>query len=62
MSGYWRFLSLAGTLLVAAMAIAFIWADSVPEVLGKAFATVVVAGLGLLVLQSALFPPRPKSD
>ena len=54
MSAIWRMLSLVGTLLVLAIGGLFIWGAEVPEALVNAFATLLLAGLGVLVIGPAL--------
>lgn len=60
MSSLWKLICLAGIFLLGAMAVVAIWYDSVPEVFGKAFVSLVVIGLGLMALQS-LLKPRSKT-
>lgn len=58
MSPLWRFLNLIGVGLFVAIAVFAIWFDSVPDILGKSFVSLVVVGLGLMLIQSVLSPRR----
>ena len=58
MSPIWRMLNLIGVGLFVAIAVFAIWFDSVPEILGKSFVSLVVVGLGLMLIQSVLSPRR----
>jgi len=54
MNMIWRMLLLAGALLLGIMAIYAIWFDTLaPEILVKAFLTLVVGSLVLILVQTA---------
>lgn len=56
MSSLWKLICLAGIFLLGAMAVMAIWFESVPDLMGKAFVSLVVVGLALLATQSLIKP------
>lgn len=56
MSSLWKLIYLVGVFLLGAMAVIAIWFESVPDMMGKAFVSLVVVGLALLLTQSLMKP------